>query len=117
MLEQLSPVQLLNILRQRRIAGFCLGPKGDRQVDAIGYRHTFVDSFRCLTSLLPQMPELRQIVSAGRCASCASGRWLGQDEPGSGGRRIRNTRLKQLGDQLQQPSLDQSGVLAASQVP
>ena len=44
-------------------------------------------------------------------------RWLGQDEPGSGGRRIRNNRLKQLGYQLQHPRLDQSGVLAASQVP
>ena len=44
-------------------------------------------------------------------------RWLGKDEPGSGGRRIRNTRLKQLGYQLQHPRLDQSGVLASSQVP
>ena len=44
-------------------------------------------------------------------------RWLGQDGSGSGGRRIRNTRLKQLGYQLQHPSLDQSGVFAASQVP
>ena len=41
-------------------------------------------------------------------------RWLGQDEPGSEGRRIRNTRLKQLGYQLQHPSVDQSDVCAAS---
>ena len=44
-------------------------------------------------------------------------RWLGQDEPGSGGRRIRNNRLKELGYELQHPNLDQSGVLASSQVP
>ena len=250
-LEQLSPLadrvelcdatdpgQLLAALRQSSSAVFCLGPQGDRQVDANGYRHTFVDSFRCLTSLLPQLPELRQIVYTGSCSvygdaegdwvdeqtppapgrghgnvllegeqllsgisdrrvcilrlgalygpgrdldrrlrglaglkrpgsgatysnwlhvadaagaleaaldaewaglvnvvndepirlrdlvgrslqrqGLAPVRWLGQDGPGSGGRRIRNTRLKQLGYQLQHPRLDQSGVLAASQVP
>ena len=233
-----DPAQLLNALQQSTNAVFCLGPKGDRQVDANGYRHTFVDSFRCLTSLLPQLPELRQIVYTGSCSvygdaegdwvdeqtSPAPGRghgnvllegeellsgisdkrvcilrlgalygpgrdldrrlrglaglerpgsgatysnwlhvadaagalaaaldaewaglvnvvndepirlrdlvgrslqrqglapvhWLGQNGPGAGGRRIRNTRLKQLGYQLQHPRLDQSGVLAASQVP
>ena len=233
-----DPVQLRNALRQSSSAVFCLGPKGDRQVDANGYRHTFVDSFHCLTSLLPQLPKLRQIVYTGSCSvygdaagdwvdeqtppapgrghgdvlleseqllSGISGRrvcilrlgalygpgrdldrrlrglaglerpgsgstysnwlhvadaagaleaaldaewaglvnvvndepirlrdlvgrslqrqglapvrWLGQDEPGSGGRRICNNRLKQLGYQLQHPRLDQSGVLASSQVP
>ena len=233
-----DPAQLLAVLRQRSSAVFCLGPKGDRQVDANGYRHTFVDSFRCLTSLLPQLPELRQINYTGSCSvygdaegdwvdeqtppepsrghgdvllegeqllngisdrrvcilrlgalygpgrdldrrlrglaglerpgsgatysnwlhvadaagaleaaldaewagvvnvvndepirlrdlvgrslqrqGLAPVRWLGQDGSGSGGRRIRNTRLKQLGYQLQHPSLDQSGVFAASQVP
>ena len=63
-----DPAQLLNVLRQSSRAVFCLGPKGDRQVDANGYRHTFVDSFRCLTSLLPQLPELRQIVYTGSCS-------------------------------------------------
>ena len=233
-----DPTQLLDALRQSSSAVFCLGPKGDRQVDANGYRHTFVDSFRCLTSLLPQLPELRQINYTGSCSvygdaegdwvdeqtppepsrghgdvllegeqllngisdrrvcilrlgalygpgrdldrrlrglsglerpgsgaaysnwlhvadaagaleaaldaewagvvnvvndepirlrdlvgrslqrqGLAPVRWLGQDGSGSGGRRIRNTRLKQLGYQLQHPSLDQSGVFAASQVP
>ena len=233
-----DPTQLLDALRQSSSAVFCLGPKGDRQVDANGYRHTFVDSFRCLTSLLPQLPELRQINYTGSCSvygdaegdwvdeqtppepsrghgdvllegeqllngisdrrvcilrlgalygpgreldlrlrglaglerpgsgatysnwlhvadaagaleaaldaewagvvnvvndepirlrdlvgrslqrqGLAPVRWLGQDGSGSGGRRIRNTRLKQLGYQLQHPSIDQSGVFAASQVP
>ena len=233
-----DPAQLLAALRQSSSAVFCLGPKGDRQVDANGYRHTFVDSFRCLKSLLPQLPELRQIVYTGSCSvygdaegewvdeqtrpapggghgdvlleseqllsgisdrrvcilrlgalygpgrdldrrlrglaglerpgsgatysnwlnvadaagaleaaldaewagvvnvvndepirlrdlvggslqrqGLAPVRWLGQDDPSSGGRRIRNTRLKQLGYKLQHPRLDQSGVLAASQVP
>ena len=44
-------------------------------------------------------------------------RWLGGEETSSANRRIRNTRLKQLGYQLRHPRLDQSGVLAASQVP
>ena len=233
-----DPTQLLNALRKSSSAVFCLGPKGDRQVDANGYRHTFVDSFRCLTSLLPQLPDLQQIVytsscsiygkaqggwvdertspkpsrghgdvlleseqllsgihdrqvcilrlgalygpgrdldrrlrglaglerpgsgaaysnwlhvadAAGaleaaldaewagvvnvvndepirlrdlvgrslQCQGLAPVRWLGKDEPDSGGRRIRNTRLKQLGYQLQHPSLDQSGVFASNQVP
>ena len=233
-----NPAQLLDALQQSSSAVFCLGPKGDRQVDANGYRHTFVDSFRCLKSLLPQLPNLRQILYTSSCsvygdaqgdwvdeqtppdpgrghgdvlleseqllnsigdrrvcilrlgALYGPGRdldrrlrglaglerpgsggsysnwlhvadaagaleaavdgewggvvnvvndepillrdlverslqrqrlapvhWLGQDDPSSAGRRIRNTRLKQLGYQLQHPSVDQSGVFAASQVP
>ena len=232
-----DPAQLLGTLQQSSSAVFCLGPKGDRQVDANGYRHTFVDSFRCLTSLLPQLPDLRQIIYTGSCSvygdaegdwvdeqtppepdrghgdvlleseqllsdiadrqvcilrlgalygpgrdldrrlrglaglerpgsgvaysnwlhvadaagaleaaldgewagvvnvvndepirlrdlverslqrqGLAPVQWLGQCEPGSSGRRIRNTRLKQLGYQLQHPSVDQSGVFAVNQV-
>ena len=72
-----DPAQLLNALRQSSRAVFCLGPKGDLQVDANGYRHTFVDSFRCLTSLLPQLPLLRQIVYTGSCSvyGDAAGDW------------------------------------------
>ena len=101
-LEQLSPLadrvqvcdatdpsQLLEALRQSSSVVFCLGPKGDRQVDANGYRHTFLDSFRCLTSLLPQLPELRQIVYTGSCSvyGDAQGRWVDEQtapEPSSG---------------------------------
>ena len=233
-----DPAKLLRALQKSSSAVFCLGPKGDRQVDVNGYHHTFVDSFRCLTSLLPQLPNLRQIVYTGSCsvygdaqgdwvdeqtppapsrgqgevlleseqllsgigdrrvcilrlgALYGPGRdldrrlrglaglerpgsgatysnwlhvadaagaleaaldgawagvvnvvndapirlrdlvgrslqrqglepvhWSGGEEPGSANRRIRNTRLKQLGYQLQHPSVDQSGVFSASQVP
>ena len=233
-----DPDQLRDALRQCSSAVFCLGPKGDRQVDADGYRHTFVDSFTCLQSLLPQLPDLRQILYTSSCSvygnanggwvdeqtppdpgpghgavllkseqlllgipdrkvcvlrlgalhgpgrdldrrlrglsglerpgtgasysnwihvddaagaldtalhhewtgvvnvvnnepirlrdlawqslkrqGLAPVHWLGGQEPGPEGRRIRNTRLKQLGYQLQHPSLDQSGVLASSQTP
>ena len=233
-----DPAQLLKALQQSNSAVFCLGPKGDRQVDANGYRHTFVDSFRCLSSLLPQLPNLNNIIYTGSCSvygdaqggwvdehtppepgrghgavlleseqflsgitdrrvcilrlgalygpgrdldrrlrglaglerpgsggsysnwvhvTDAAGaleaaldgswngvvnvvndepirlrdlvgrslqrqgldpvRWLGEDEPDAAGRRIRNTRLKQLGYRLQHPTVDQSGVLTANQVP
>ena len=46
---------LLEALEGRDAAIFCLGPKGNRQVDAAGYRHTFNDSFCCLEQLLPQL--------------------------------------------------------------
>jgi nucleoside-diphosphate-sugar epimerase len=83
-----DPAQLLNALRQSSSAVFCLGPKGDRQVDANGYRHTFVDSFRCLTSLLPQLPELRQIVYTGSCSvyGDAEGNWVDEQTPPEPGR-------------------------------
>ena len=83
-----DPVQLRNALRQSSSAVFCLGPKGDRQVDANGYRHTFVDSFRCLRSLLPQLPDLRQIVYTGSCSvyGDAEGDWVDEQTPPAPGR-------------------------------
>ena len=235
-----NPEQLKAALTDSSAAVFCLGPKGNRQVDADGYRTTFLDSFNCLKAVMPALPGLGQIVYTSSCSvyghaaddwvdettpasprpghgdvlleseqrvmslssertqvcvlrlgalhgpgreittrlrslagqdqpgdgqsfsnwvhvddaagavvaaidgrwagvvnvvndepirlrdlvgrslqrqGLAPVRWLGQDEPGSGGRRIRNNRLKQLGYQLQHPRLDQSGVLASSQVP
>ena len=165
-----DPAQLLNALRQSSSAVFCLGPKGDRQVDANGYRHSFVDGFRCLMSLLPQLPELRQLVYTGSCSMYgdAEGDWVDEQTPPAPGRGHRDVllegeqllsgisdrrgcilrlgalygpgrdldrrlrglaglvnvvnnepiRLRNLvGRSLQHPRLDQSGVLAASQVP
>ena len=83
-----DPLQLLDGLRKSCSAVFCLGPKGDRQVDANGYRHTFVDSFHCLTSLLPQLPKLRQIVYTGSCSvyGDAAGDWVDEQTPPAPGR-------------------------------
>ena len=84
-----EPSQLLRVLRDCNSAVFCLAPKGNRQVDANGYHHTFVDSFTCLKSLLPQLPNLQQILYTGSCSvyGDAQGDWVDEQttpEPGAG---------------------------------
>ena len=84
-----EPTQLLEVLRDCNSAVFCLAPKGNRQVDANGYHHTFVDSFTCLKSLLPQLPNLRQILYTGSCSvyGDAQGDWVDEQttpKPGAG---------------------------------
>ena len=71
---------LLEALEGRDAAIFCLGPKGNRQVDAAGYRHTFNDSFRCLDQLLPQLSTLQQIIYTGSCSiyGDANGDWVNE---------------------------------------
>ena len=73
-----DPDGLLAALDGRDAAIFCLGPKGNRQVDAAGYRRTFNDSFRCLELLLPQLPVLQQIIYTGSCSiyGDAGGGWV-----------------------------------------
>ncbi len=73
-----DPVGLLAALKGRDAAIFCLGPKGNRQVDAAGYRRTFNDSFRCLEQLLPKLPVLQQIIYTGSCSiyGDAGGGWV-----------------------------------------
>ena len=73
-----DPAQLLTALRHNHTAVFCLAPGGDRQVNADGYRRTFVDSFLCLRSLLPDLPHLRQIIYTGSCSvyGDADGGWV-----------------------------------------
>ena len=82
-----DPEQLLKSLQNSRTAVFCLGPKGNQQVDEEGYRHTFVDSFRCLRSLLPQLPQLRQILYTSSCSvyGDANGDWVDESTPASPG--------------------------------
>ena len=41
-----DPSQLLVALQRNHTAVFCLAPRGNQQVNADGYRQTFVDSFR-----------------------------------------------------------------------
>ena len=73
-----DPDGLFSALDGRDAAIFCLGPKGNRQVDAAGYRRTFNDSFRCLEQLLPQLPALQQIIYTGSCSiyGDAGGGWV-----------------------------------------
>jgi nucleoside-diphosphate-sugar epimerase len=73
-----DPDGLLAALDGRDAAIFCLGPKGNRQVDAAGYRSTFNDSFRCLEQLLPQLPVLQLVIYTGSCSiyGDASGGWV-----------------------------------------
>ena len=73
-----EPAQLLAALQHRRTAVFCLAPRGNRQVNADGYRQTFLESFRCLRSLLPDLPHLRQIIYTGSSSvyGDADGDWV-----------------------------------------
>tara|TARA_Y100000589_G_scaffold137435_2_gene131446 strand:- start:2403 stop:3266 length:864 start_codon:yes stop_codon:yes gene_type:complete len=73
-----DPAQLLAALQHNRTAVFCLAPRGNRQVNADGYRQTFVESFRCLRSLLPDLPHLRQVIYTGSCSvyGDANGEWV-----------------------------------------
>ena len=76
--EATDPAQLLAALQQTHTALFCFAPRGKRQVNADGYRQTFVDSFRCLRSLLTELPHLRQIIYTGSCSvyGDADGDWV-----------------------------------------
>ena len=76
-------ISLKQALDHADVVVFCLGPKGNRQVDEDGYRNTFVDSFRCLTSLLPQLPKLRQIIYTSSCSvyGDAHGGWVSESTP------------------------------------
>ena len=76
--EATDPAQLLAALQQTHTALFCLAPRGNRQVNADGYRQTFVDSFRCLRSLIAELPHLRQIIYTGSCSvyGDADGDWV-----------------------------------------
>ena len=78
-----DPDGLFEALHGQDAVIFCLGPKGNRQVDAAGYRQTFTDSFRCLDDLLPRLPALRQIIYTGSCSiyGNADGAWIDESTP------------------------------------
>ena len=78
-----DPDQLMAALKNSRVVVVSLGPKGNRQVDADGYRSTFVDSLACLTSLLPRLPDLEQILYTSSCAvyGDANGGWVDETTP------------------------------------
>lgn len=60
------------------VAVFTLAPSGDQAVDAPTYAATYRDSFASLVELLPQLPQLRQIVYTASCAvyGDAGGDWV-----------------------------------------
>ena len=78
-----NPDQLFQALQDADLAVFCLGPKGDRQVDGAGYRRTFIDSFICLQGLLPRLTDLQQIVYTSSCSvyGDANGEWVDESSP------------------------------------
>ena len=78
-----NPEELHQALIETDVAVFCLGPKGDRQVNAVGYSQTFLDSFNCLKQLLPALPKLGQIVYTSSCSvyGDAAGGWVDETTP------------------------------------
>jgi len=59
-------------------AVLCMAPGGDRQVDAGVYAATYRDSITALLALLPELPQLRQIVYTSSCGvyGDAAGDWV-----------------------------------------
>lgn len=70
-------------LEEAEVAVFCLAPGGDRQVDAAAYGATYRDSFVALQQVLPQLPQLRQIVYTSSCGvyGDAGGAWVDETTP------------------------------------
>ena len=98
--EASQPTQLMAALEHSHTAVFTLGPKGNRQVDADGYRRTFLESFTCLRSLLPQLPQLQQIIYTGSCSvyGDAAGGWVDESttpdpSPGHGSVLLESEQL------------------------
>ena len=91
-----DPAQLLVALQRNHTAVFCLAPRGNRQVNTDGYRQTFVDSFRCLRSLLPDLPHLRQIIYTGSCSvyGDADGDWVDESTAPAAGTGHREVLLE-----------------------
>jgi nucleoside-diphosphate-sugar epimerase len=73
-----DPAALKAALADAEAAVFCLAPTGDRQVDAAVYRATYRDGMATLKGLLPELPQLRQIVYTGSCSvyGDAGGAWV-----------------------------------------
>jgi nucleoside-diphosphate-sugar epimerase len=64
-------------------AVLCMAPGGDRQVDAGVYAATYRDSVTTLLALLPDLPQLRQIVYTSSCGvyGDAAGGWVDESSP------------------------------------
>jgi len=78
---------LRDALGEAEVAVFTLAPSGDRQVDAHTYAATYRGAFEALAQVLPQLPQLRQIVYTGSCSvyGDAGGDWVDESTPASPG--------------------------------
>lgn len=70
-------------LLDAEVAVFCQAPTGDQQVDPDRYRAVYCDPFLALAVLLPDLPELRQIVytGSGSVYGDAAGGWVDESIP------------------------------------
>lgn len=70
-------------LRDAEVAVFTLAPSGDRPVDADTYAATYRGAFAALQAVLPDLPQLRQIVYTGSCSvyGDAGGAWVDETTP------------------------------------
>lgn len=67
-LEASDPDQLRQALEDSEAAVFCLAPGGSRQVDADGYEATYLRTMKAVAAVVPQLPELRQLVYTSSCS-------------------------------------------------
>ncbi len=82
-LKASDPPALKQALESADAAVFCMAPGGDRQVDAGVYAATYRDSITTLLALLPELPQLRQIVYTSSCGvyGDAAGNWVDECSP------------------------------------
>jgi cupin fold WbuC family metalloprotein len=75
--------RLRQALKEADVAVFCQAPTGDRLVDPSRYRATYCDPFIALAALLPDLPQLRQIVytGSGSVYGDAAGAWVDEATP------------------------------------
>ncbi len=78
LLQAGDPQALLAALADAEVAIFCQAPTGLQQVDTDAYRATYIDPFTTLQGLLPQLPQLAQIVytGSGSVYGDAAGGWV-----------------------------------------
>ncbi|SBO42487.1 NAD-dependent epimerase/dehydratase family protein [Cyanobium sp. NIES-981] len=70
-------------LAQAEVVVLTLAPRGDRQVDADAYASTYLSTCRSLLEVLPELPQLRQIVYTSSCGvyGDAAGGWIDETTP------------------------------------
>lgn len=78
-----DPTGLRRALEGSEAAVLCLAPGGSRLVGPELYEATYLDTFRTLAALLPDLPDLRQLTYTGSCSvyGDAAGGWVEEDTP------------------------------------